>query len=407
MVVSLIAAPVAFLSEIVYTECKQKSGKLQQDGLDKLMLIRYKTDENNNTIAVAKIYNQQEHNINNSLIDKDAFWAIRRLSQNKFEAYIVGGAVRDLLLKIVPKDFDIVTNATPRQIKRLFYDARIIGKRFKIVHLTFNNKVIEVSTFRSGDTSIYGNMEQDAQRRDFTVNSLYYDPIDKQLFDYHEALTDFKKEKIRSILPLPSSFVEDPVRMIRALKYSATTQFSLQFNIKRAIKKVGVELKEVSASRLTEEVSKILASGHAVEIFKLLQKYSLLKYLLPNIANHKNKKELYLCLERLDNQNFSRNYYSMWNSEILKALVESVINWPAETLGGDLLFKELFKETKRVISPITPPNYYVEQAVVAILKEKNIKVPKSALKASEPFSRKNVKKRLTQQKRTKKGKKRV
>ena len=229
------------------------------------MLVRYKKGDNGKNIAVAKIYNTKEHGIDLKLIDRDALWVVRKLKQSGFEAYIVGGAVRDLLIGCQPKDFDIATSATPRQVQRNFWNARVIGKRFKLVHLFFKDKILEVSTFRSGEdlskegTSLYGTVDQDAKRRDFTLNSLYYDPTDGQLYDFNDALIDIKKKRIRSILELPASFIEDPVRMIRAVKYSVTTNFSLQGQIKRAIKKYPRQLSLVSTSRLTEEVGKIIA----------------------------------------------------------------------------------------------------------------------------------------------------
>ncbi|MDD4647481.1 MAG: poly(A) polymerase, partial [Sphaerochaeta sp.] len=207
------------------------------------MLIRYKQDEHGKTLPVANIYTQTEHKIPNHLIDRDALWAIRKLQNSGAEAYLVGGAVRDLLLGNIPKDFDLATSASPRQIQRLFWNARIIGKRFKLVHLVFKDKVLEVSTFRSGEeamegnNNVFGSIDQDAKRRDFSVNSLYYDPTNGQLLDFNNAMEDFKKKRISSVIPLDETFNEDPVRMIRAIKYASTTGFTLRWSIRVAIRK--------------------------------------------------------------------------------------------------------------------------------------------------------------------------
>ena len=247
------------------------------------MLIRYKQNAKGKSVPFARIYTPAEHHINPNLIDKDAYWAVRKLQNSGAEAYLVGGAVRDLMLGLVPKDFDITTSASPRQIQRMFWNARIIGRRFKLVHLVFGSKIIECSTFRSGEAAedgsnnVFGSVDQDAKRRDFSINSLYYNPVNGQLLDFNNAMVDFRKHRITSIIPLDESFVEDPVRMIRALKYSVTTSFRLRLDIRMAIKKYAAELGRVSTSRLTEETNKILSSGHSYEIFMALERYHLIR----------------------------------------------------------------------------------------------------------------------------------
>ena len=175
-------------------------------------------------MPVAKIYTEKEHHISVSDIDKDALWAIRKIQQNGGEAYIVGGAIRDMLLGRKPKDFDVATSLSPRQVQRLFWNARIIGKRFRIVHLFFSGKIIEVTTFRSdeenfedGRNNVFGTIEQDARRRDFSINSLYYNPSNGQLLDFCDAMQDFRKGVIRSLIQISFILYEDPVSMIRAL----------------------------------------------------------------------------------------------------------------------------------------------------------------------------------------------
>ena len=163
------------------------------------MLIRYGTDKNGKPVKKAIVYTKEEHGIPKNKIDFDAIQIIDRLRDSGFHAYIVGGAVRDLIVGNTPKDFDIVTDATPSKIKRLFRNSRIIGRRFRIVHVIFGTKIFEVSTFRSiCEGSVgndFGTIDEDVQRRDFTINALYYDPILEQVIDYVEGTTNAEKLK--------------------------------------------------------------------------------------------------------------------------------------------------------------------------------------------------------------------
>ncbi len=360
------------------------------------MLTRYKVNDSGKNVPIAHIYDEKEHNIKQHLIDADAIWVIRKLASKNHTAYLVGGAVRDLMLGNTPKDFDIVTSARPRQIQKLFYNARIIGKRFKLVHLTFRDKIIEVSTFRSGienpedPSDIYGNIEQDSARRDFTVNALYYDPLDRKLLDFNHAMRDFKKKKIASVLPLSTSFKEDPVRMIRAVKYSVTTGFALSYPIKRAIKRDGHELIRISSSRITEEVMKILSGGHSHEIISHLQKQKILIYLLPSISISEEFPEVLNRLKVLDRRvgevktaDSSRD--SVTRGEMISCLAGEIALPSREEEENDKeYFQSVFRHLKQIIQPITPANYDVEYAAAEILQEIGISVPSSWYKSRVP-----------------------
>ncbi len=353
------------------------------------MLIRYKQDSKGKRVQFAKIYTKDEHKINISLIDRDALRAVKKLQTSGAEAYIVGGAVRDLLLNKQPKDFDITTSASPRQIHKLFWNSRIIGKRFKLVHLEYNGKIVEVSTFRSDEenfvknNNVFGTIEQDAKRRDFSINALYYDPVAEQIFDFNNAMDDFKKKKISSIIDLKYSFVEDPVRMLRAIKYSITTDFSLKINIKFAIRKYHSELSKVSTSRLTEEVNKILASGYSRDIFVKLKKYKLLVYLLPCFNVYASLNNVQNSLLELDYK--VRRYKNSETDEVpryimLLHLVQELIIFSEEDLTQRERFKETFRQVKILISPMTPSNYEVELCCEQLLKQKGYKVPKGCVR---------------------------
>lgn len=360
------------------------------------MLTRYRKDKDGTSVPVADIYSAKEHGVDSRDIDLDAVWAVRKLKQSGAEAYVVGGAVRDLLLGRKPKDFDIATSATPRQVQKLFWNGRIIGKRFKLVHLIFKDKILEVSTFRSGEdgsddpASIYGTIEQDAKRRDFTINALYYDPTDGQLYDFNKSIQDFKKKRIRSVLPLSSSFIEDPVRMIRAVKYSVTTGFHLQFDVRRAMKKNGAELARVSSSRLTEEVTKILSSGDSAAIFSELHRFKLLVYLLPCVSVFPQLHTVFESLASLDEKvkkmkETQEIVDDGIKGEMFAALLKPIVNHAPPEMPAEDAFKEMFSQVKTLISPMTPPNYDVERATVLLLSEDGINVPKNCLKARRPI----------------------
>ncbi|MGE4454099.1 MAG: poly(A) polymerase [Sphaerochaeta sp.] len=360
------------------------------------MLIRYKQDEHGKTLPVANIYTQSEHKIPNHLIDRDALWAIRKLQNSGAEAYLVGGAVRDLLLGNTPKDFDLATSASPRQIQRMFWNARIIGKRFKLVHLVFKDKVLEVSTFRSGEeamegnNNVFGSIDQDAKRRDFSVNSLYYDPTNGQLLDFNNAMEDFKKKRISSIIPLDETFNEDPVRMIRAVKYAMTTGFSLRWSIRVAIRKHSGELSRVSTSRLTEEVNKILASGHSVKIFNELNKYKLLVFMLPAFSVYCTFPQVQKSLQELDDRvmRFKQGKGDEVDlADMIKALVDPLVIFADDHMSPDERFKETFRQIKVLISPMTPSNYDVELASERLLSERGFKTPRNCVRMRRPANR--------------------
>jgi poly(A) polymerase len=249
------------------------------------VLFRYVTDKDGRPVKKAVIYSKSEHSIDSDKVDPDARRIIAILKQRGYEAYIVGGAVRDLLLGKTPKDFDIATDATPQNIKRVFYNARIIGKRFRLVHVIFGRKIFEVCTFRStadGTTgNSFGTIHEDALRRDFTLNALYYDPVTERLIDYVGGVQDIEKKVLSPVIPLKCIFEEDPVRMVRGVKYAASTGFAIPFLVKRQIKKNAPLLFSVSPSRLTEELVKIVNSPAASKIVCAAMDMGIYPYLQP------------------------------------------------------------------------------------------------------------------------------
>ncbi len=260
-----------------------------------------------------------EHGIDPRLIDERAAQVVNTLKDAGFEAYIVGGAVRDLLLGLRPKDFDVATNATPEQVKALFRRAFIIGRRFRIVHVVFgrgrDHEVIEVSTFRAlmdasaaeqvagnektsktelaGKThvvdaegrvlrdNVWGPQNEDAARRDFTVNAMYYDPGADVLVDYHGGVADARKKRLRMIGDPATRYREDPVRIIRAVRFAAKLGFEIEPKTRAPIQELAVLLDNVPASRLFDEMVKLLQTGHSLASLEELRKQQLHRGVFP------------------------------------------------------------------------------------------------------------------------------
>ncbi len=249
------------------------------------------------------IIKAEDAGINNEAISKKALDVVKGLQEAGYEALLVGGCVRDLLLDSKPKDFDVSTNATPEQIKRVFgRNARIIGRRFKLVHVRFGYEVIEVATFRAdandrdkvgrnemseGDQgqllrdNVFGTIEEDVVRRDFRANALYYDPIKGDIYDFMGGLEDIRAKKLISIGAPEQRFTEDPVRMLRVIRFSAKLGFEMEPEALDMIQDQGSLLSHVSSARLFEEVLKLFHGGAAYETYLLLRKYGLFKYLFP------------------------------------------------------------------------------------------------------------------------------
>ncbi len=236
-----------------------------------------------------------ELGINPELVSGNAVRVTQVLQEAGFAAYVVGGAVRDLLLGVPPKDFDVATSATPEEIERLFRRSRIIGRRFRIVHVMMGRETIEVTTFRGASQdaapkdehgrvltdNTYGTLESDAIRRDFTVNACYYDPQAQVVLDYCGGLKDIEKKTLRIIGEPDARFREDPVRMLRAVRFAAKLQFDIEKKTKAAIEPLADLIQNVPPARLFDEILKLLLSGHAVATLKRLRHEGLHEGLLP------------------------------------------------------------------------------------------------------------------------------
>ncbi|MDJ0651460.1 MAG: polynucleotide adenylyltransferase PcnB [Simkaniaceae bacterium] len=252
------------------------------------------------------------HKINVRQINPKALYILEKLRAFNYTAYLVGGSVRDLLLGKKPKDFDISTSAKPEDIKRLFPSAILIGKRFRLAHVRFGRKVIEVSTFRSGDIeneelitkdNIWGTPEEDALRRDFTINALFYDSDTQEIIDYVEGYPDIEKKILRAIgLPYPR-FKQDPVRMIRCLKFQARFGLEVEEEARLALIDCKAEITKSAHARVLEEVLRMLESGASKNFFQLMADHGLLQQILPALAENLETpegNEIYAFLQEAD-----------------------------------------------------------------------------------------------------------
>lgn len=242
-----------------------------------------------------KVIGVEEHHIDPNKVSRNAVRVIQALQEAGYEAYVVGGAVRDLLLGASPKDFDVATNATPQQVRKLFRRAFIIGKRFQIVHVMFGQDQIEVTTFRGASIeeakkdehgrvlrdNTFGEQYEDAARRDFSVNAMYYNPITQTLLDYHDGMSDIRKKRLRVIGVPEVRYREDPVRMLRVVRFSAKLGFKIDLAAHEPIKVMAPLINNVPAPRLYDEMLKLLLGGHAVACLNQLRKEGLHHGLLP------------------------------------------------------------------------------------------------------------------------------
>lgn len=319
------------------------------------------------------IINRDDHCVSRKNISSAALKVLYRLHDKGFKAYLAGGAVRDLILNIKPNDFDIVTNATPEEIKKIFKNCRIVGRRFTLAHIFFRGEIIETSTFRAPITkknsnkkntqiltandglvvrdNLFGTPEEDALRRDFTVNALFYDPINFTIIDYANGLNDIKLKKIKTIGSPQRRFIEDPVRMIRAVRFASTLSFNIDKEDFHTIKKNAHLIQNVSSSRMYDEIQKLFFSGSSNEMYKILEKSNLLKYIFVDFY-----KWVHEDINRLKWINSSLNQLDKWvnaslrvDTPLLFALIfgeyhEAMIEKKIENN------KNLFDLTRRVIN---------------------------------------------------------
>ena len=249
--------------------------------------------------AQPKIVPFSVHGIARESISACALRVTQTLQRHEFSAFVVGGAVRDLLLRGRPKDYDIATDATPEEVRALFRRSRVIGRRFRIVHVMCGAEIVEVSTFRGANViegddgrvadehgrilrdNVFGTQEQDATRRDFSINALFYDPSTQEIWDYHGGVADLRRRRLRMIGEPEVRYREDPVRMLRAARLAASTGLEIDPRARKPIRRLAPLLSHVPAARLMDELLKLLLSGHATEGIAELRREGLLSGVLP------------------------------------------------------------------------------------------------------------------------------
>lgn len=337
------------------------------------MLVRYsilKDEEGREYTRKGVIYAVEEHGIDRSRVDPDAVRLIKRLRQGGFQGYVVGGAVRDLLVGIVPKDYDIATNAHPNAVRKLFPSARVIGRRFRLVHVyPRHDKCLEVATFRAGgDTggdSPYGTMAEDAWRRDFTCNALFYCPIKQQIIDYVGGVKDIRSRRMRTIASEHDSFSEDPVRIIRAVKHSQIVGLRLPFGMRRSIRRLRRGLIDCSAQRVTEELYKILRCGKSRAVLREAYRLGVLEPILPVLhrslaGNRARERRLWERLREIDELAVRKGAEEIPTGRLLVALLVDCV--PAEAATARVVAESL----RQAASPLIPSNNDLRVAAVAM-----------------------------------------
>jgi len=361
--------------------------------------FRYSTEGYGKPVKKAAVYTLNEHKINFQDVDSNAVYITERLKSNGYETYIVGGAVRDLILGKKPKDFDIVTAASPGRIKKIFRNARIIGRRFRLVHVFFGPKIFEVSTFRSlkdGPTSnTFGTIEEDVKRRDFTLNALFYDPVKQLVVDYVGGMKDINKQVIRPIIHLSSIFTDDPVRMIRAAKYAAVTGFTLPLPLRWRILKHSALLAGVSHSRLTEEIFKIIHSSRAREIVETLDSLKIYSYLQPRASKLfktiSGFKARYLSTFGSLNSESFRDRPGEALSTLIRDYLEDAADWDGMQGNSNGVprptserYKNTFTLARKFVLPMNPPRKELESAIKLLFAEHGVSIKKTRPRPMEP-----------------------
>ncbi|WP_106475834.1 polynucleotide adenylyltransferase PcnB [Phytohalomonas tamaricis] len=310
-----------------------------------------------NSSKTFRVLPRDEHPISRRMLSENALKVLYRLNKAGFEAYLVGGCVRDSLLGQVPKDFDVATSATPEEVRTLFRNARIIGRRFRIVHVRFGREIIEVTTFRGRPNeehdnnlahqseqglllrdNVWGSIDEDAIRRDFTVNALYYNIADFSIHDWTGGLDDLEHRLLRLIGDPDVRYREDPVRMLRAIRFAAKLDFDIEAATEAPIKEQASLLLQIPPARLFEEVLKLFLTGYGVDTFRGLHRYGLFAMLFPETD------EAFSSLpwaERLIEQALINTDIRIRNDKpVTPAFLYAALLWPAVQLRAHELEQE-------------------------------------------------------------------
>ncbi|MEW6353365.1 MAG: polynucleotide adenylyltransferase PcnB [Pseudomonadota bacterium] len=337
-------------------------------------------------------------------VSENALRVINRLHNAGYEAYLVGGCVRDLLLGRVPKDFDVATNAYPEQVEQLFRNCRLIGRRFRLAHVRFGREIVEVATFRGNHSeagigedgrimrdNVYGGtLEEDAWRRDFTVNALYYNVYDSTVIDHTGGLDDLQAGILRLMGDPAQRYREDPVRMLRAVRFAAKLGFRIHPESEAPLAELGVLLENVPPARLFEEILKLFMGGYAVQTYHLLRHYGLFKYLFPQteVALEHERGTPSLLLQALANTDAR----IAEDKPVTPAFLFAALLWePLRLLAEDLRAQE--REMGEIQALQVAGEMVVARQVKRIALPKRFSVPMREIWAMQPRLRQRSGKR--------------
>ncbi len=287
---------------------------------------------------------RSEHKVSRRDISDAALKSLYRLHNAGYRACLVGGGVRDVLLGNKPKDFDIATSATPDEVKSLFRNCRLIGRRFRLAHLRYGREIIECATFRSHAPessktefnnegrilrdNTFGNIEEDALRRDFTVNALYYDIADYSILDYTSGMEDLKNKTLRLIGDPVTRYQEDPVRMLRAVRFACKLGFEIEQSAAEAIHQQGHLLAGIPSARLYDEVLKIFHSGYALPAYEMLREFGLFKHLFPALDQYLNADPAESMLDFIEQALVNTDQRIAEDKPVSPAFIFAALLWP-------------------------------------------------------------------------------
>jgi len=356
------------------------------------------------------VVHAEEHGIDPALISRNAVRVTDTLQQAGYRAFIVGGAVRDLLLNVAPKDFDVATDATPEEVQRLFRRARLIGRRFQIVHVQFGQDLIEVSTFRAlvespreaapSDTAnetrrqrrdeldrkthavdsvgrvlrdnVWGEQHEDATRRDFTINAMYYDPATQTVHDYHNGMADIRARLLRMIGDPATRYREDPVRMLRVVRFAAKLDFDIEASTRAPINELADLINNVPAARLFDEMLKLLLSGHALACLQRLRSEGLHHGLLPllDVALEQPHGEKFISLALTSTDERVRAGKPVSPGFLFASLLWQQVqeHWQKNVAGGEVPIPALHRAMDDVLDTQTG-KLAIQKRFVADMKE--------------------------------------
>ncbi len=334
-----------------------------------------------------KKYPFEEHRLDITKVDPDALYVMEKLRANGHTAYLVGGSVRDLFLNKKPKDFDISTSAEPEQIKKLFRNCILIGRRFRLAHIRFGKKILEVSTFRSGDTendeliirdNKWGSPEEDVLRRDFTINGLFYDSATQEIIDYADGYPDLQKKVLRTIGQPFIRFRQDPVRMLRLIKFQARFGFDVDPAAHVALLECRQEIVKSSSARIQEELLRMLESGASEQFFRLLAEHGFIHLMMPSYGEFmesQNSEDVFAYLKEVDRAFHDTSRPPLSRAVLLACLVFPLVEKRIQTRYIDRekiphlgeIAKEVIEQINEIFLPFFQLSRRMKGCLVSIL----------------------------------------